>query len=148
MNGPARLPAAGVAHGVGETRLLVDRQVVGAGDLGVDGVGLEGGRVGGVDVPEPGHVEDLHAVLARVVRDHQGVIPQHLHVAPGVPPAALGLGELAQIDRLSGVGDIHERGPLRAAYHGVLATGVGVGPAPDVVHHGASGAAQVLHREE
>ena len=70
-------PAAGFTsltrpHCVGEPGLLVDHDVVGAGDAVVVGSLLEGDRLR--DVSELGQVEHLHTVIPRSVGDDEGVI--------------------------------------------------------------------------
>ena len=76
------------------------------------------------------------------------MIPEHLHVAPAVGPAALGLGQVAQVARVVGVGDIDEGGSVHAADQRVLAAVERVGPSPHVVQPRAPAGAQLRPRDE
>ena len=79
----AGIPAAAVAHRVGESRLLVDDDVVRAGDALVVRVGVEErGHLVRRDIAQAGEVKDLHAVVARAIGDDEGVVLVRLDVAP------------------------------------------------------------------
>ncbi len=133
--------AVGRADDVGETRVLVDRDVVRAADVAVVR------RLGERDrrrrhAAQLRQVEHLHAVPEGLA-DDVGVVGVDLDVAPA------GVGavrrKVAQIDRILGVGDVDERGSAGAPHDRVLASGCRIGPTPNVV---AATAADVRQRHE
>ena len=85
---------------------------------------------------------------ARVVRDHEGVVPVDLDVAPHVRDGTLREGKLPQIDRVAGVAQVDECRPVRAPHDGVLAPRLRIRPPPEVVRDHAALAAQVVDRHE
>ena len=94
----AHLASGSVAHGVREPRLLVDDDVVGAGDAAVDRRFLKGHRWS-LDVPEPAKVEYLDAVVPGPVGHDEGVIGVDFDIAPEADGSQTRSGELAQVHR-------------------------------------------------
>jgi hypothetical protein len=124
---------AGVAaDDVREAGLRVDLDVVGRGGHRVEGVTVPLTRL--VDVPEPGEIEDRHAVRLGLAHDER-VVGEHLDVVPDLVQQG-GVGELAEVDRIGRIGDPEERDAVRLAEDHVLVTAVGVGPAPQIADPG------------
>ena len=123
-------PFAGIGrNGVGEARLLVDRQVVRMLEIAVDDIGVE--CPGRRQPPQARQIEHLHAVGAGVVRDDVRMVPIDLDVPP---EGLLGLGrQPPEEDRILRVGDVDEGSAVVHAHQGVLLAGLRIGPAPDVV---------------
>ena len=122
---------AGVAraHGVGKPGLFVNDDVVRAGDACVERISVERhGRSRGC--AEAGQVKDLHAMIEGLA-DDEGMV----RVGLDVPPARrTGCGgELAEVDGRCWSGHVYEGRSIRQTDERVLASGLGIGPAPDVI---------------
>ena len=90
-------------------------------------------RVG--HVAQLGQVKHLHAVPGGL-GDDEGVVGIDLDVAP---QGGDRVGrQVAEVDRVVGVGDVDEGGARRAAEQGVFLAVQRVGPTPDVVHLAAA----------
>jgi len=129
------------AHPVGPTDFGVDDDVVCVAEPGVDRVGLEGHRGVG-DAAELGQIDDLHAVAAGL-GDDEGVVGVDLDVPP--QGARRFGGHVGHEERVEGVGNVDEGGPVRPAHDHVLRAVDRVHPAPDVVGFSA---AQLVERHE
>ena len=130
--------AGAAADAVGEAGVFVDDDVVGVAPAGVVGVFGEGdGRVG--DVAQAREVEDLHAVAAGFA-DDEGVVVVNLDVAPGGVAGVW--GQVAHVDGVFRIADVHEGRAAGAAHDGVLDAGLGIGPAPNVVATAAADVGQ------
>ena len=142
----ARLAAAIGADRVGEARLLVDRDVVRARDPVVVRRLGEHDRIA-LHVAQLREVEHLHAVRTGAVGHDVGVVPVDLDVAPEVGVGALVHRQVAEHARIGGIGDVHEGGAVGAADERVLAVGLRIGPAPDVVQVDAAPGAEGAERK-
>ena len=127
---PAGLGAGVAADGVGEARLLVDRDVVDRAHLPVARVRPQLRELG--ESAKPGEIENLHPVAGDVVRDDVRVILVHLHVAPAAVRGRRGHeGDGARFGRGR---EIDDGEPVVPAHQRVLHARLRVGPPPDVVH--------------
>ena len=143
----AGLAAAAGAHDERVAGHRVDRDVVRAVDAAVVGVLRELLRRG-ARAPEPGEVEDLHAVLARAIGHDEDVVPVDLEVAPDRRRRRLRLRQAAEVAGTVRVRDVDERRAVGPADEGVLLARLRIGPAPDVVDLRAAAATDLLDRQE
>ena len=143
----AGLSAAAGSHHVRESLVFVDDDVVRACDALIEEVGLEGDGLG-ARFPEPPEVEHLDPVLLGPVGHDVDVVAVDLHVPPDAAPRAGGLGQVAQHHRVVRVGEVHKGGAVAAPHDGDLVPGLGVRPAPDIVHHRAPSSGQLNDRQE
>ncbi len=134
---PARRAAAVRADDVDVPGGGVRDDVVGAEDLAVRRLGLELDHLG-PDVEEAGQVEDLHPVGARPVGDDEGVVADHLDVAPDRGARTRRARQVAHQSGRSGVGHLQEGGAVPAGHEGEAPTALRVLPPPDVVHPNAA----------
>ncbi len=118
------------AHRISVRTVGINGNVVGAGDAAVvTGFGEGDRRVG--HVAQLAQVEDLDAMQARAVSHDVGVVAVRFHVAPDAGDR--GGGQVAQVDGVDGVADVHKSQAIGAPHQDVLFACVRVGPAPTVV---------------
>mmetsp|Transcript_35506 Transcript_35506/g.66281 ORF Transcript_35506/g.66281 Transcript_35506/m.66281 type:complete len:242 (+) Transcript_35506:813-1538(+) len=135
------------AHGIQESRGLIDHNIVGGAKLSVNHVGLVldaevNMTVGGDVVVLHGvsavrsrgsrqlmQIEHLHAMI-RGLRTNVDDTLVHLHVSPAGGDSLS--GDVAHHHGVQRISHIHERRSIRAASHHILVARL-VGPAPDVI---------------
>ncbi len=123
------LVAGIAADDIREARVFVDRDVVRAAEIRIDGIRSKACRRH--SAREARQVEDLHAVCARCVRHDERVIRVDLDVAPDRRDR-LG-GQAPDDDRALGIADIDEGHAVVQAHQRVLFARRRVDPAPQVV---------------
>ena len=131
----ARFPAVARAEGIRDAGALIDGDVMSTPDSPVQRVGQE--RLGHLaHVTQSGEVEHLHSVCTSRIGYDEGVIVEHLHVAPRGRLRTRRLPKTAQVHRIGRVVDIDERDAIRAGHERIFTARLRVGPAPEVVGSG------------
>ena len=144
----AGLAATAAADGVCVPGVLIDHDVVGAVNAIVTRVLGERHRLRPIEATKVGQVEDLHPMLARVVRDDEHVVVVDLHVPPHGHVRSLRHRQATEVERRARVGHVDKGGLVRHTNEHDLATALGVGPTPHVIGVDAALGLHVTERDE